>query len=166
MRQKTRKLTLLGVSAALALILSYAEAMLPPIWSALPGIKIGLPNVLTVFLLYNFGVKEAAAVSLVRILISSMLFGSPITFAYSISGGALSLALMVLFKRLKIFSTVGVSVIGGISHNLAQIGVAILLFETWQIGYYMAVLVFSGTLAGILVGVLGSLTVKYIGDKV
>lgn len=166
MRQKTRKLTLLGVSAALALILSYAEAMLPPIWSALPGIKIGLPNVLTVFLLYKFGVKEAAAVSLVRILISSMLFGSPITFAYSIAGGALSLALMVLFKRLKIFSTVGVSVIGGISHNLAQIGVAILLFETWQIGYYMAVLVFSGTLAGILVGVLGSLTVKYIGDKV
>ncbi len=166
MRQKTRKLTLLGISAALALILSYAEAMLPPIWSALPGIKIGLPNVLTVFLLYKFGVKEAAAVSLVRILISSMLFGSPITFAYSIAGGALSLALMVLFKRLKIFSTVGVSVIGGISHNLAQIGVAILLFETWQIGYYMAVLVFSGTLAGILVGVLGSLTVKYIGDKV
>lgn len=166
MRQKTKKLTLLGVSAALALILSYAEAMLPPIWSALPGIKIGLPNVLTVFLLYKFGVKEAAAVSLVRILISSMLFGSPITFAYSIAGGALSLALMVLFKRLKIFSTVGVSVIGGISHNLAQIGVAILLFETWQIGYYMAVLVFSGTLAGILVGVLGSLTVKYIGDKV
>ena len=166
MRKRTKKLTLLGVSAAMALILSYAEAMLPPIWSAVPGIKIGLPNVLAVFLLYKYGVKEAAAVSFVRIIISAMLFGSIMTLAYSLVGGALSLTLMAIFKRLGIFSTVGVSVIGGISHNLGQILVAVVLLGSWQISYYMALLVISGTIAGILVGVLGSLTVKYIGDKV
>ncbi len=166
MRKKTRKLTLLGVCTAIALILSYAEAMLPPIWSAVPGIKMGLPNVMIIFLLYKFGVKEAAAVSLVRILISAMLFGSIMTFAYSLAGGALSLILMALIKKLKAFSTVGVSVIGGIAHNLGQILVAIAMLRSWQIGYYMALLVVSGTVAGVLVGVLGSLTVKYVGDKV
>jgi heptaprenyl diphosphate synthase len=162
MRERTRKLTFLGVSAALALILAYAEAMLPPIWSAVPGIKIGLPNVMTVFLLYKFGVKDAAIVSLVRILISSMLFGSPLTLAYSLVGGALSLTLMALFKRIGVFSTVGVSVIGGISHNIGQIAVAIFVLGTWKISYYLAVLVLTGTLAGVLVGVLGALTVKYL----
>jgi heptaprenyl diphosphate synthase len=162
MRERTRKLTFLGVSAALALILAYAEAMLPPIWSAVPGIKIGLPNVMTVFLLYKFGVKDAAIVSLVRILISSMLFGSPLTLAYSLVGGALSLTLMALFKRIGVFSTVGVSVIGGISHNIGQIAVAIFVLGTWKISYYLAVLVLTGTLAGVLVGVLGALTGKYL----
>ena len=166
MRKRTQKLTLLGVLAAMALILSYAEAMLPPIWAAVPGIKIGLPNVLIIFVLYKFGLKEAAAVSLVRILISAMLFGSVMTLAYSLAGGALSLVLMAILKKIGIFSTVGVSVVGGIAHNFAQILVAVALLGNWQIGYYMAILVFSGTIAGILVGVLGSLTVKYVGNRV
>ena len=166
MRKRTQKLTLLGVLAAMALILSYAEAMLPPIWAAVPGIKIGLPNVLIIFVLYKFGLKEAAAVSLVRILISAMLFGSVMTLAYSLAGGALSLVLMAILKKIGIFSTVGVSVVGGIAHNFAQILVAVALLGNWQIGYYMAILVFSGTIAGILVGILGSLTVKYVGNRV
>ena len=162
MRTRTKKLTLLGVCTALALILSYAEAMLPPIWSAVPGIKMGLPNVMIIFLLYKYGFREAIAVSLIRILIAAMLFGSVMTLAYSLAGGMLSLAIMAPLKKTGAFSTVGVSVVGGISHNIAQILVAIAALGAWQIGYYMALLVISGTVAGVLVGVLGSILLRYL----
>ena len=150
----------LGLFTAVALILSYVESLLPPIWAAVPGIKIGLPNIIIILILYKAGFKSAAAVSLVRVSIVALLFGSVMTLAYSLAGAVLSLTLMALCKRFNLFSTVGVSIIGGVSHNLGQILVAISLFKTVQLGYYMIVLAFTGTVAGIFIGLAGTILLK------
>ncbi len=155
-----RRVAFLGVLTSLALILSYVESLLPPIWAAVPGIKIGLPNIVIIVLLYTQGLKEAAAVSIVRVCLVALLFGNVMTMAYSVAGALLSLGLMALCKRANIFSVVGVSVVGGVSHNLGQILVAIALFDTAELGYYMIVLAVTGTIAGVLIGIAGALLVK------
>lgn len=162
MNNRVKKVAYMGLMAALALILSYVESLFPPIFAAVPGIKVGLPNIVIIFVLYRFGFKEAAAVSLVRLAAVALLFGSVITLAYSLAGAVLSLTLMALCKRFNIFTTVGVSVVGGVSHNLGQIIVAMLIMETAQIGYYMIVLAVTGTLAGVFIGLAGSLLLKYM----
>ena len=162
MRNKTRTLALLGLSVALAMILSYIEFLLPPIFAAVPGIKIGLANIVIIFLLYKLDFKSALAVSLVRVGLSSLLFGTALTFIYSLSGALLSIFLMLLFKRLGWFSCVGVSIVGGVSHNLGQILAAALILRTREIIYYMAVLAVSGTLAGVLIGVSAAFLIKRI----
>lgn len=160
MRNKTRRIALLGVLISVALVLSYLEVMLPPISAAVPGIKMGLPNIIIIFVLYKFGLKEAVTVSVIRVFIVALLFGNVMTLAYSVAGAVLSLALMTLFKKINLFSIVGVSIIGGISHNLGQILVAIFLFDTIQIGYYMIVLSITGTIAGVVIGIISSILVK------
>lgn len=160
MRNKTRRIALLGVLTSVALVLSYLEVMLPPISTAVPGIKMGLPNIIIIFVLYKFGLKEAVTVSIIRVFIVALLFGNVMTLAYSVAGAVLSLALMTLFKKINLFSIVGVSIIGGITHNLGQILVAIFLFDTIQIGYYMIVLSITGTIAGVLIGIISSILVK------
>ncbi len=160
-KNKVTRLAMLGVFTAVALVLSYVESLLPPVWTAVPGIKMGLPNIIIIILLYKLGVKEAALVSLIRVLFSSfLLFGSGMMLIYSVVGATLSLVLMAICKKLNIFSTVGVSVVGGISHNLGQILVAIALFDTTQLGYYMIVLSITGTIAGVFIGVAGALLLK------
>lgn len=156
MKNNARKVALLGLMTSVALILSYFEAILPPIWSAVPGIKMGLPNIVMVFLLYRFGVKECAMVSLVRIFIVALLFGNFMTLVYSLAGAVLSILLMALCKKSGLFSVVGTSVAGGVAHNLGQIIVAIFLFKTVQLGYYMVVLAISGTVAGVVIGLAGA----------
>ena len=156
---------MLGMCASVALLLSYVETLFPPLFAAVPGIKIGLPNVAIIFLLYRFGVKEAAIVSFVRLIIVSMLFGNTMTLAYSVAGAVLSLLVMALLKRLNFLSTVGVSVAGGVSHNIGQILVAMVLLSTAEIGYYMIVLAATGTISGIFVGLCGALLIKRLPDK-
>ncbi len=161
MRTKSKRVALLGVLTSLALVLSYLESLLPPISTAAPGIKMGLPNIIIVFILYKFGLKEASVISLLRVfIVSIIMFGNVMTLAYSVAGAVLSLGLMALFKKLDWFSTIGVSIIGGISHNLGQILVAIFLFNTVQIGYYMIVLSITGTVAGVIIGIISSILVK------
>ncbi len=156
MKNNARKVAFLGLMTSMALVLSYFEAILPPVWSAVPGIKMGLPNIVMVFLLYRFGVKECAMVSFVRIFVVALLFGNFMTLAYSLAGAFLSIVLMALCKRTSLFSVVGTSVAGGVSHNLGQIIVAIFLFETVQLGYYMVVLAITGTVAGVVIGLAGA----------
>lgn len=160
MRSKTKKVALLGVLTSVALVLSYIEAILPPIWSAVPGIKMGFPNIVIIFILYRFGVKEAAIVSFIRIFIVALLFGNVMTLAYSCAGAFLSVVLMAIFKKVNAFSVVGTSIVGGVAHNLGQILVAIFLFDTVQIGYYMAVLAVTGTIAGVFIGLTGAFLLK------
>ena len=160
MRKKTRKVALLGVLTSVALVLSYLEVMLPPISTAVPGIKMGLPNIIIIFVLYKFGLKEAVTVSLIRVFIVALLFGNVMTLAYSVAGAVLSLLLMTLMLKTDLFSAIGVSIVGGISHNLGQILVAIFLFDTIQIGYYMIVLSITGTIAGVVIGIISSILVK------
>ncbi len=155
-----KRLTFLGLCATVALLLSYVEFLLPPLLVAVPGIKLGLPNVIIIFLLYRLGMRSALTVSMLRLLISSILFGSAMTFAYSLAGALLSLLVMGILKKTDLFSMTVVSIAGGISHNLGQILVAMLLLNTPQIGYYMLVLTVTGTLSGCLIGLCGSLMVK------
>ena len=156
-KEKTRTLALLGICASMALMLSYLESLLPPLFAAVPGIKLGLPNVVLLFLLYRLGWRSAAGVSLVRLVVVALTFGNAMTLAYSLAGAVLSLSGMALLKALDRFSTVGVSVVGGILHNLGQILVAMVLLRTAELGYYMIVLSITGTLAGGLVGLCGGL---------
>ncbi len=158
---KPKKLTLIGLLASLAIILSYVEMLLPPIYAAIPGIKLGLANVVSVILLYTLSVKEAALVTLVRVLTVALTFGNLMTLAYSIAGAVLSITVMALLKKANLFSAVGVSIAGGVCHNLGQIIVAILITSTAEIGYYMIFLCISGIITGTLIGIAGALVIKY-----
>ena len=155
-KQQIRKLTLLSVLTAAALILSYAESVLPPLFPSVPGIKVGLPNIVIIFVLYRMDVRSAISVSLVRICIAALLFGSPLSFVYSLAGAFLSLTVMALLKKLNILSTVGISIAGGILHNMGQILAAMLLLQTVQIGYYFIILAITGTVSGLFIGLCGA----------
>ena len=144
---------------ALALILSYVESLLPPL-VAVPGVKVGLPNIVILFLLYRYGWKEAGAVSLIRLLLSAALFTGFVAFFYGLAGAVLSLAGSALLKRSDRFSPLGVSVAGGVLHNLGQIALAALILESGYIFAYLPVLLLSGTLAGALVGLLAGILIR------
>ena len=164
MGTRTKKLTFLALCASLAMVLSYVEMLIPPISTAVPGVKMGLANIVTVFVLYKFDAVSAAAVSAVRLILSFLLFGSVLTLAYSAAGAVLSLGAMILLKRADKFSPVGVSVAGGVLHNAGQIGMAMLLMSTSTIGYYLPVLAVSGTVSGILVGTASVFVLKSLRD--
>jgi heptaprenyl diphosphate synthase len=165
MRAATQKVAFLGLCTAVALVLAYVELLLPPLFAAVPGIKLGLPNIVIVFILYRFGLRYAATVSLVRILAVTLLFGNPMTLAYSIAGAVLSLAVMSLLKKMYFLSTVGVSVAGGVFHNVGQILVAMLLLRTAELGYYLIVLSVTGTISGILIGLCGGILAYRLKSK-
>jgi heptaprenyl diphosphate synthase len=160
---KTKKIALLGISLSLAMILSFVESLIPPL-VAVPGIKIGLANLVIVFLLFKTGVKYAAAVSLVRVILSSMLFGNLQVFVFSFAGAILSLAGMAIMKKTNLFSIITVSVCGGILHNIGQIIVAAVWTSTPEIMYYLPVLLVSGTAAGILIGIVSGIVVKKLDN--
>lgn len=160
MKSKTKRIAFLGIMTSVALVLSYLEAILPPVYAAVPGIKVGLPNIVIILILYKIGLKEAVSVSLLRVFIVALLFGDAMTLAYSLAGAVLSILLMAIFKKLDLFSTVGVSIIGGVAHNLGQVSVAIALLNSTLIGYYMIILTITGALAGVFVGLAGSFLIK------
>ena len=147
------------------MLLSYVEAISPALITAIPGIKMGLPNVAVIFVLYRFGAAEAALVSAVRVIVVSLLFGNPMMFIYSIVGAMLSLAVMVIMKKINFLSVVGVSVAGGVSHNVGQILMAMLLLGTAELGYYLIVLAITGTIAGIFIGLCGGFAVNRVKIK-
>lgn len=162
MKNKSRKTAFVGLFVALALILAYVEILLPPLYPSLPGIKMGLPNIIIIFLLYRCGMRFAITVSLMRILIVTMLFGNAMAFLYSLAGGILSILVMIILRRLDILSTVGVSIAGGVTHNVGQILMAMFLLDTAEIGYYLVVLTITGIIAGLFVGLCGSVLIKKI----
>ena len=159
-RIKTKRITVLSLCTSVALILSYVEFLLPAIFVSVPGIKMGLPNIAILLVLYRIGEKEAAAVSFVRLVISTMLFGNFTSFIYSLAGATLSLALMILLKKLDALSVVGVSVAGALMHNIGQVLVAMALMHTSEIGYYMIILAVTGVISGIFVGLCGAFVFK------
>ena len=159
---KTSKMTLLGLFTAVAMILSFVESQLPPLTTALPGIRMGLPNIAIMFILYRFGWKEASVVSIVRVILVSLLFGSVMSMAYSLAGAILSLLIMTLMQKFTPFNRVSISIIGGVCHNIGQIIVAWLVTDTAQIVYYLPVLLISGSAAGILVGLAAGILEKRV----
>ena len=133
---KTKKVATLGLCIALSMVLSFIEHQIPPL-VAVPGVKVGLPNLVMVFMLYKIGWKETAVVSLIG---------------------------MTLLKKTSLFSTIAVSVVGGVLHNIGQIATACVVMGTAQIVYYLPVLLISGTIAGVVIGFVSGLLVKKL-DK-
>jgi len=165
MKNAAQKTAFLGLCTALALVLAYVEILIPPIITVIPGIKVGLPNIVIIFLLYRYGFKEAALVSVVRVVAVALLFGNMMGFAYSIAGAVLSLLGMLLLKKLNFLSVVGVSVAGGVLHNVGQILMAMVLLGTAELGYYLVVLAVTGTVSGVLIGICGALLIKRIPER-
>lgn len=161
---RAKKVALYGVLTALALVLSYLESLVP-LSFAVPGVKMGLPNIVVVFALYTMSFRDAAAISLVRVLLVSILFGNVLSLAYSLAGAVLSLLVMLLLYRSGKFSVTGVSVAGAVAHNAGQILAAMLLLETAQISYYLPVLCVTGTVAGVCIGVISGVIIKRIKVK-
>ncbi len=161
MMKKTKKTAVLGLLTATSLILSYVEALLPSF--SVPGVKLGLANIAVVFALYSLGGRDAALISLVRVFAVGVLFGSAASFIYSLSGAALSLALMLAAKKAGVFSVLGVSVVGGVAHNLGQLAAAAAVMRTAGIIYYLPVLLVSGAVTGALIGVLGGVLAERLG---
>lgn len=158
---KTKKLVTLAVTVSVAMILSFVESRIPA-FVAIPGVKVGLANIAVIFALYKMGWREAIAVSVIRVLLVALLFGSVVSLAYSIAGALISLSLMILLRKIGIFTEVAVSVVGGITHNIGQILIAFLLLETKVVFYYLPFLMVSGVIAGIAVGVAAALLIKRI----
>jgi len=161
---KVSKLTLMALNITLAMILSFIESQIPS-FVAIPGIKMGLANIAVVFALYKLGWKEAGVISLIRVFLVSVLFGTGVSLAYSVAGATLSFCGMVLLKRLRVFSHVAVSVAGGVLHNVGQIAMACILLSTNVLKYYLPFLVLSGTLAGVAIGVAAAILIKRVDVK-
>ncbi len=160
--KETKRLVLLAMLTAVAMILSYVESLLPSV--GIPGVKMGLANIAVIFALFRFGWKEAAALSLVRVVLVSLLFGSVGAMLYSLAGAVLSLAVMALLRRIDRFSTVGVSVAGGVAHNAGQILMAMLILQTKQLFGYLPVLAASGIAGGVLTGLAAALLIRRIPE--
>lgn len=158
---KTKKIAVLALAIALAMILSFVESQIPA-FVAIPGVKIGLANIAVVFVLYKLGWKEAVLISLVRVFMVSVLFGTAVSLFYSVAGAVLSLTGMVLLGKTGLFSTVAVSVTGGVLHNVGQILMACLLLETNVIVYYLPFLILSGVIAGVVIGVVSAIMVNRV----
>ena len=161
---KTKKLTVMALTTALAMILSFVESQIPA-FVAVPGVKMGLANIAVVFALYKLGWKEAVGVSLIRVVLVSILFGTVASLFYSLAGAALSLLGMGLLKKTGRFTEIVVSVAGGVLHNIGQIAMACILLETDALKYYLPFLLVSGILAGVVIGVVSAILVRRINLK-
>lgn len=150
---------MLGLTIALAMIMSHIEALVP-LSFAVPGIKMGLANIVIIFVLYKIGTKEAILVSIIRVILVSLLFSNVMAMAYSIAGAVLSLGIMWILKKTDKFSVIGVSIAGGIMHNVGQIIMAVILLGTEQIALYLPVLIITGTATGVVIGIVSGLVIN------
>ena len=158
---RNKKIATSALMIALAMILSFVESQIPSFFP-IPGIKLGLANTAVIFALYRLSIKDAIVVSLIRVVVVSTLFGTSLTLAYSLSGAVLSLLIMVLLKKSDRFSIVGVSVAGGISHNIGQIIMAIILMHNSVISYYLPFLIISGIVTGVVIGLVSAKIVERV----
>ena len=159
---ETRKVVHMGMLIALAMVLSFIESQIPA-FVAVPGMKLGLANIAIVFALYSLGFREALGVSLIRVVLSAILFGSVVSGLYSAAGAILSLLGMALLKKSGFFGTVGVSVSGAVLHNLGQIGIACFILKTQALVYYLPFLILSAVVAGVVIGIIAAVLVERLG---
>lgn len=152
-----------GVFTALALIFSYIETLVP-ISFGIPGVKLGLANLIIVIALYKIPLREVYVLSIVRVLLSGVLFGNYFSIAYSLAGGLLSLTVMALLKKAGGFSVIGISIAGGACHNIGQLVVAMIVVETFAMSYYMPVLLVAGMITGFLIGVVADQVLRRISN--
>lgn len=159
--KRANKVAQMGLLVVLAMVLSYLE-MLVPLNIGVPGIKMGLPNLVIIFALYRLGGREAILVSLLRVFLSALLFGNVLSLAYSVAGAVLSFLVMLGLKNGGKFSCAGVSVAGAVAHNLGQVLAAVFLLETGRLIWYFPVLCISGVTAGVCIGLVSALLIKRV----
>lgn len=152
-----------GVFTALALILSYVETLIP-LSFGIPGVKLGLANLVVVIALYRLRLSEVFLLSVVRILLSGFLFGNYFSIIYSLAGGLLSLTVMAMMKKREGYSVKGVSISGGVFHNVGQLLIAAFVVETFSITYYIPVLLIAGMLTGLLIGIVADEMLRRLAD--
>lgn len=157
----TKKLTVSALLVALAMIFSYIEVLIPFNFG-IPGIKLGLANLVVVVALYLLGTKQAFMISMVRIILVAFTFGSLAALLYSIAGGILSFAVMALCRKIKGLSVMGVSVAGGVSHNIGQIIVAVFVVENMNLLFYVPVLMIAGIVTGLLIGLVAGMVLPAV----
>lgn len=141
-----------GVFSALALIFSYVESLIP-FSIGIPGVKLGLANLIIVIALYKMPLSQVYLLCVVKVLLSGFLFGNYFSILYSLVGGLLSLSVMAVLKKTGEFSVAGISIAGGVFHNIGQLIVAMFVVETFQVVYYIPVLLIAGLLTGFLIGI-------------
>ncbi|MCI5872600.1 MAG: Gx transporter family protein [Clostridiales bacterium] len=156
---KTKKIAYLGLLIALAFVFSYIEFLIP-VNIGVPGAKLGLANLVVIVALYTLGERDAFLLSVVRIVLVGFTFANMASMIYSLAGGILSYLAMLIAKRTKLLSMTGVSVLGGVFHNVGQIIVAILVLETASLVYYLPVLLIAGITSGVIIGILGAMVTK------
>ncbi|MCI6121414.1 MAG: Gx transporter family protein [Lachnospiraceae bacterium] len=152
-----------GVFTALALIFSYVETLIPSNFG-IPGVKLGLANLIIVIALYKMRLREVYLLSIVRVLLSGFIFGNYFSIIYSLAGGLLSLTVMAVFKRKDGFSIMGISIAGGVFHNVGQLIVAMLVVETFSVAYYVPVLLIAGMITGLLIGIVSNEMLKRLAN--
>ncbi len=155
----TKRITYTGMFVAIAMVFSYLESMIP-VNIVVPGVKLGLANMVTIVVMYRLRISDAWIVSLVRVVLSSLLFGNMTVMVYSMAGAVLSLLVMTLCRKKDLFGLLGTSILGGVSHNAGQIAMAALLMKSGNIMLYMPVLCISGTIAGVCIGLAGAVLVR------
>lgn len=161
METAAKKIAFLGIFASLAIVAGYLERLVPfPI--AVPGIKLGLANVVVILVMYSMGEKEAFIISVIRIMAIGLLFSGLSGIIYSLAGGLISYVGMIIGKRVKIFSVIGVSVIGGVLHNLGQILLATFVVSNIKLLYYVPVLIIAGIVAGVVTGLVAVYTLAHV----
>ncbi len=158
------KVSLSAILAALALIFSYIEALIP-FNAGVPGIKLGIANLVILISLYTLGLGYTFSINLIRILVSGLLFNGFFGAVYSLAGGILSMFVMFLLKKTNLFSTVGISMAGGAAHNLGQLLIAALIVSNMKLFFYFPVLLFSGMISGIFIGVAAHLLLKKLPSR-
>ncbi len=162
--QTKQRFTRMALFTALAMIFSYLEFLLP-IPLPFPGIKLGLANLAIVVPLYLWGFFPALAISLLRLFLVGITFGSLATILYSLFGALLSLTVMAGLKKWNLFSVTGVSIAGGVCHNIGQLAAAALIVENTRLFYYLPVLLAAGALTGFAIGAVSAQVLKRLPKR-
>ncbi len=153
-----KKVSLIAMFSAFAVMVSYIETFIPSI--GIPGVKLGLANIVIVLAIYLLNVKYAIVIDLVRILIVGFLFGNLFSIYFALAGAFLSILVMVILKKLFDFSIITISVFGGIFHNVGQILVAMFVVSSYNIWFYFPVLLIAGLICGLIIGILARILVR------
>ncbi|MFI3238173.1 MAG: Gx transporter family protein [Lachnospiraceae bacterium] len=157
----SNKVAHMGMYIAIAMIFSYVE-MLIPFNFGIPGMKLGLANLIVVVVLYKMNYKDAYIVSIIRVVLVGMLFGNLASIAFSLSGCLLSLTIMCIMHKLDVLSILGVSMIGAVFHNIGQILMAMLVVSSFSVVYYLPVLLVAGIITGLVIGIIAREMLKRI----
>lgn len=160
-REKTRRIALSGLLVALMLVLGYVESLLP-VAAGIPGIKLGLSNGVLIFAVYMLGIPTAFVLMVLKVLLSGLMFGGVSAMMYAFAGGLVSMIFMALLSRIKGVHVVVVSMVGGLMHNVGQVGLAMVMLKTPKLMYYMAILMMVGLACGALTGVCASSVMKHL----